>query len=300
MSNLLDINQMPLRTLPFFMAVGKHLSFTEAAEELCVTHSAISQNIKKLENFLGVKLFNRQNNKDITLTKTGEKYLIAVNKSLHQLCYATLGIKDEKQHSKLIINAPSTFMTTVIIPKLKNFKTENPDILLKVSSSINRIDFNNQNYDCEIIYESEADLPKDLVCKKLHNDNLILIYPKNKTISLNTLFKTHKAIYVNGEFRKNDWPDFCSCINIPEPSQKQRIYLSSTLQAMELVSHDLGVFVTHELLAHNIIQSKSLAVYHKKCPTNKHYYLSSPPENFNSPSVQKFLKWLKSDCLVGL
>lgn len=65
----------PLNALRVFDAVARHLSFTKAAEELFVTHAAISHQIKGLENFLGLKLFRRRN-RSLLLTEEGQSYYI--------------------------------------------------------------------------------------------------------------------------------------------------------------------------------------------------------------------------------
>ena len=106
----------PLKTLLPFVAAAKHLSFSKAAKELFVTHSAISQSIKQLENFLGDILFIR-GPKYMKLTRIGENYAKEINKALFIIEQSSSKICQES-NQKVSINAITTFNLHWLIPKL--------------------------------------------------------------------------------------------------------------------------------------------------------------------------------------
>ena len=124
----------PLKALPAFIAVAKHLNFTKAADELYVTHSAISQSIRNLEDFLGVKLFNRTPNKQTMLTIQGERYFAEIHKAMNAIVAATereLGITTSK---RLTVNVLMTLTMHWLIPRIPVFQVNHPNIDLRLST----------------------------------------------------------------------------------------------------------------------------------------------------------------------
>lgn len=88
----------PLKTLIPFHAVARHLSCTKAAQECCVTHSAISQSIKQLETYLGKPLFDRSKNQ-YTLNDVGKVYFEHIDAALHSIQSATHLATNITQHN---------------------------------------------------------------------------------------------------------------------------------------------------------------------------------------------------------
>ena len=78
----------PLNSLKAFESAARYLSFTKAADELCVTQAAVSHQIKLLEEFLGIELFKRKN-RSLELTELGKAYFVDINKILRRLNEAT-------------------------------------------------------------------------------------------------------------------------------------------------------------------------------------------------------------------
>ncbi|WP_116963657.1 LysR family transcriptional regulator [Fastidiosibacter lacustris] len=290
---LSKIHYMPLKMLPVFLCVVKHLSFSKAAQELCVTHSAVSQNIKTLETYLGIKLFNRQNGKEITLTLLGEHYYQQIQSAIELIYQANTDIKNKQQKNQLVLNLPSSFMTKIIVPNLKHFEEKYPLIKLTMSSHKNLTNFYNKNYDCEIVYVTTQQLPQDYVCKKLLDDALILIYPKSTQFQKkHEMIQHYKPIYVNDELRKEDWQRFCHNIQISEPAENERLYVSSTIQAIDIVASGYGCFVTHEALIKQDLKTRNINIAPQKFPCEKSYYFCSSPDKFQLDKVTCFYAWL--------
>ncbi|WP_421849808.1 LysR family transcriptional regulator [Marinomonas sp.] len=106
----------PLKSLPVFEAVARLNSFSLAANELNVSQSAVSHQIRILENHLGESLFHRQG-RHLELTKEGKQYLDAIGHSLIQIAQATSQIKGEQTtHIRLAVY--SSFAVYWLIPRL--------------------------------------------------------------------------------------------------------------------------------------------------------------------------------------
>jgi len=140
----------PLNPLRAFEVAARHLSFTRAAEELFVTPSAVSHQVKTLEENLGVQLFIREA-KALVLTPAGTAYLPSVQLAFRQLAEATQRLQS-KDRPSLKINMPPTFAVKWLIPRMDSFMRAHPDIDLKVSTSNHRIDFERDDFDMAIRY----------------------------------------------------------------------------------------------------------------------------------------------------
>src|SRR5262249_11205842 len=108
---------------------------SRAAEELGVTHGAISRHVSKLEDFLNAKLFEH-NQQHVTLTKRGAAYAARLQSLFDQIDEITAAhFREESIHSKLRIGVLSTFSMRLLIPKLARFKETHPKIAIEVSTS---------------------------------------------------------------------------------------------------------------------------------------------------------------------
>lgn len=292
----------PLKALPPFIAVARHLSFTKAADELCVTHSAVSQSIRGLEEFLGVKLFNRMPNKQITLTMQGERYFIEIHNAMDTIVAATereLGITT---NNILTVNVLTTLTMHWLIPRIPLFQAKHPEIDLRLSSLGLEIDFMRDNIDISITYGHKEDWP-DLYCKKLFDDELVIIGSNTlipKTYQLKTLIKRLKAVYVDSDLRKQDWKQWCKKAKIPEPSKAKRIYFQNTSQALQAVASGVGIMVTHKPFIIDEIQSGRLKqIANTTLPLTKSYYLTCPKEKLTLKKVTNWNRWLLNEAKMA-
>jgi LysR family glycine cleavage system transcriptional activator len=130
----------PFATLRAFESAARHLSFKKAAQELFVTPSAISQQIRLLEEHVGVPLFRRLT-RALELTAEGEAMLPKVRDGLGALSAALALVKKPViTDSPLTVNAPPSFSTRWLLPRLQRFSRAHPEIDLRLTSSLEMID----------------------------------------------------------------------------------------------------------------------------------------------------------------
>lgn len=133
--------QLPsLNALRAFEAAARHMSFTLAADELCVTQGAISRQIKLLESHLRVPLFRRLP-RALELTPEGLAYLPALRDAFDSIEFATRRITRGTQHSVLTVSVLPTLAMNWIIPSLHEFNEQHPEIEIHMVTSINPVDF---------------------------------------------------------------------------------------------------------------------------------------------------------------
>ncbi|MDO8790069.1 MAG: transcriptional regulator GcvA [Sulfuritalea sp.] len=129
----------PLNALRAFEAAARHLSFKKAAAELAVTPTAVSHQIKMLEEFLGLSLFRRLT-RALELTPQGEAMLPKVREGLECFAAAVESTHEQTSTGRLIVVAPPMFATRWLVPRLQRFTLAAPQVKLHVVSSLGAID----------------------------------------------------------------------------------------------------------------------------------------------------------------
>ncbi|MCK0153099.1 LysR substrate-binding domain-containing protein [Alcanivorax sp. S6407] len=139
-----------LNLLVTFEAAAQQLSFKQAAQELHVTPSAVSQQIQQLEDSLGVKLFERHN-RSLTLTQEGQDYLGQIRSHLNGLRRATRALTAPR-HDRLRVSVMPPVAARVVLPGMEAFRARHPDVELEVETNLANVDLNNGAFDLAIRY----------------------------------------------------------------------------------------------------------------------------------------------------
>lgn len=149
------INLPPLAALSAFDAAARHLSFKKAAEELSLTPSSVSHQIRGLEERLGVRLFTRFN-REVALTKDGVQYLAAISPALADIGYATSQISRKSgevhKRARIVVSANSGFVDCWLSARLPAFTARHPTIELEVNYGEDFADYRNRDADIAIHY----------------------------------------------------------------------------------------------------------------------------------------------------
>jgi LysR family glycine cleavage system transcriptional activator len=129
-----------LAALRVFEAAARHLSFTNAAAELCVTTSAVSRQIRALEDELGRPLFERQP-RGLVLTKGGAVYLAQVAEALRRLDDASAAFRGAGARRRLRLSVLASFAGNWLVPRLPAFERAHPDIDVAMEATTRYADF---------------------------------------------------------------------------------------------------------------------------------------------------------------
>lgn len=138
----------PLGALRAFEAAARHLNFTQAAAELFVTQAAISHQVRQLEQWLGLRLFERRGH-SLTITEKGRDYLAEITGALDRIASATARMKDGFDGPLRMTVLPS-FATCWLLPRLEAFQAQHPDIELKMTVSARMWDGIDDRFDVGI------------------------------------------------------------------------------------------------------------------------------------------------------
>src|SRR3954447_13589817 len=143
-------NVMPsLDLLAGFEAAARHLSFTKAGEELYLTQSAVSRQIKDLEEQLGVELFHRRH-RALTLTEAGQQFYAATAQVLTTMRAATSRLRAQSGRNTLSLTTTNSFAALWLIPRLAGFTRTHPDVEVKITAETRVQDLERDGLDIAI------------------------------------------------------------------------------------------------------------------------------------------------------
>jgi len=141
----------PLKALHTFEVTARHLSFQQAAAELDVTPTAVSHQIKLLEDYLGLPLFRRRP-RPLALTEAGQLLYPAVHENLDAMAKAIARLKRVPESTNLTVSATPVFAAKWLVPRLSDFQRTHPDIDLRLQTSNDVVDLRAQTVDLAIRY----------------------------------------------------------------------------------------------------------------------------------------------------
>jgi DNA-binding transcriptional LysR family regulator len=150
MSNRL-VSLPPLDALRGFVAAARRMSITAAADDLCLTQSAVSRQIQALEERLGTPLFTRSN-RSIALTAAGEQLFQLASPWMDRLLELTESLRDEQRIRPVTISASMGVTSLWLLPRLGGFQTAHPHIDVRVATSNRVLDLDRDGIDLAIRY----------------------------------------------------------------------------------------------------------------------------------------------------
>ncbi|EPJ48231.1 MAG: transcriptional Regulator, LysR family protein [Osedax symbiont Rs2] len=282
----------PLKSLHVFESVARHLSFRRAADELHVTHSAVSHQIKLLEEALTVVLFNR-NGRTISLTKDGTYLYPVVRESLYNLEEAAQHLRSSSKHKTLTIQTYVTFGSTWFIPRLGDFQKRNPNIRLRNTISFVDVDFDKDDADIGIIMGDKKwshwnyDYLFNLEIFPICSPALLKSGRLNKPEDL----KNFPLIQIDQAM--DDWPLWLQAAGVDQAVCEGGPIVDNYLQAIERVYDGEALvmgrvpFVARDLREGRLVRPFTLSI-----PESGAWYMVTPKENRACKETALFRKWL--------
>lgn len=140
-----------LSQLHTFEAVSRRKSFTAAADELCLTQSAVSRQIKALEGTLGQSLFRRKH-RAIELTPEGRRLVDAVTRGLDEIAHCVGELRAASETPQITVAASVAFSYYWLMPRLERFTERNPNIDLRVLATDQQVDLQKDDADIAVLY----------------------------------------------------------------------------------------------------------------------------------------------------
>lgn len=291
-----DLRRLPnLMALRAFESAARHQNFSRAADEIHVTHGAVSHQIRALEQDLGVALFTRHG-KRLTITPLGERYAQTVRRALHDVADATQSLREEKQPKRLTVSAIPSFAARWLAPRLGKFIEQNPDTELVLQTSGQLQDLVRDGIDVGIRFGRGQ--YSGLVVERLMGDSY---FPVTNPGYNQGRLPTNPEQLNPAQLLRSDEPWLpwfqAAGLKLAEPSGGVRFQDLSMLirsamsgDGIALVRH---VVATQELASGELVRLFDVAV---KSPWD--YYIACPPDALNKPQVLAFRDWLLDEVAI--
>jgi DNA-binding transcriptional LysR family regulator len=281
-----------LKALPAFEAAARHLSFTAAAEELHLTHSAISHQMKGLEGELGVPLFRRLNRR-VELTEAGNAFLRAVRAALDVLETSAAQISAPAAQGPLVVSCLPTFMMRWLIPRLYDFNARHPDIGVRLSASFAPVDFARDGIDAAIRFGA-APWPEDVEAQPFLDEQIGPVCSpallKRKGLQRPADLRHHTLLHT--ESRPDAWPQWFKVSGAKEIEAKAGLRFEHYYFLLEAAVAGLGVAVAPQpLVAEDIRLGRLVAPFDFK-PSGRSYFILHPAERNRVAKIKTFRSWI--------
>jgi len=286
----------PLNALKMFEASARNLSFSGASEELFVTPSAVSHQVKTLENFLGVELFHRSNRK-VTLTPQGEQYLASVKHAFDEIEMATQRLSVTQGASVVQISVAPNFLIRWLMPRMSRFRALFPDVELQINASMGLLDFNRTSTDMAVYYgngewdDIEVEFLRKVMLVPVCGPSLLQTGPPLEKPSD---LANHTLIYVSK--RTWEWDNWLKKAGVEFITPKGSMQLSSSQLTTAAAQENLGVALADQTLISREIESGKLVVpFDIPLDTKKAFYLVYRKHRPLTKGMEAFRNWLMDE-----
>lgn len=284
-----------LNGLRAFECAARHLSFTRAAEELNVTQTAISHQIRRLEDELGVRLFMRSKD-GLTLTDEGNAYFPGVRSAFLELRHSTERLQEANNQSVLTISTLVSVASKWLLPRLPSFREAHPEIDVRISALTRLVDFRKVGIDAAIRY-GKGEWP-GLRADWLMSDEVFPVCSPRlltgeKPLKTPADLAHHPLLQVSG-LTANDWNDWLHAAGQPPLTTKgPRLTFDLAMMAVQTAIDGQGVCIGRSTYVDDDLRAGRLvAPFDLRLKSDSGFYFVTPHENANSKKVVAFRQWL--------
>jgi len=281
-----------LTALRNFEAVARHLSFTRAADELCVTQAAVSHQVRALEDELGKKLLVRLPQR-IELTESGRDLYEVARVCFNQIAVAANRIRDDGRLNRLRINVTPLFSSRWLVPRLSSFIFSHPEIELTLHHTFEAPDPNDQEVDATIAY-GYGDWAGFIADYLISADLVPLCSPvvlgdRKLPMAIEEL----SGFTLLHEFSHQWWEDWISKTSARSVSVRRGLVFDDPNVLINAAVQGNGVFLGAPLHVQDLIaEGKLVAPFGFSPSIAIDYYLLRRPELAQSKSIGVFRNWL--------
>jgi len=285
-----------LNALRAFAAAGRHLNLSGAAAELHVTPSALSHQIRALEDALGVSLFIRSR-QGLELTEAGRRILPGVSAAFDAIGETLAQLRPAAASNVLNVSMLSTFAMRWFIPRLYRFQRQNPDIEVRISTSIDLVDFRRVDMDCAI-RSGQGDWPETQALRLFDERFTPVCSPTlpEREGSLSSPADLARHTLLHSRLRPDDWRVWLSAAGLPglKPAHEQQFETRNF--AIAAAIRGLGVAIIDPILVQEELKDgRLIQPFTQTLPASSAYYLVWPDWREEAPKLAAFRDWLLSE-----
>lgn len=280
---------LPLNGLRAFEASARHLSFTRAAIELCVTQAAVSQQVKGLEKRLGVSLFQRLP-RGLKITAEGEALLPTVTSSFDQMAITLDRIEAGQVRELLFLGVVGTFAVGWLLPRLREFQKRHPFIDVRVSTNNNRVDMAAEGLDFAIRFGQGSWHGTDAF--RLFEAPLSPLCTPKLAETLKSPADLADATLLRS-YRSDEWATWFAAAGVTPVAQVNAgIVFDTSLGMMEAALQGLGVALAPPSMFSRHLASGTIVQPFPVTISLGSYWLTRLQSKPPTPAMQAFSDWM--------
>lgn len=289
-----------------FEAAGRTLSFTRAAAELFVTQSALSRQVKALEDALGVALFERRH-RALALTAAGEAFHRSIAANLRAVADAAELARGRTREPGVVLTTTVSFASLWIIPRLASFRARHPDIEVFVSADDRTIDLARGEVDVAVRYLSVRNVPEGAA--RMFGERMlpvaspaVLRDPRTPLARPADLAK-HVLLHLDdseGMLPWLNWPAWLAANGEPNLKPAGTLRFRMYDQVIQAAVAGQGIALGRlPLLAEPLRDGRLVAPFAKRYDSDRGYYALVAPHAESRADVQAFVAWLADEAAAA-
>jgi DNA-binding transcriptional LysR family regulator len=289
-------NLPPLDLIQGFEAAARNLSFTKAAEELFITQSAVSRQIRGLEEHLGVALFERHH-RALALTDQGRRLYGAATDLLEGLQRVTDRLRADGVTPHLTLTTTSGFASLWLIPRLRGFTAMHPDVDVRISTGYKLVPLERNLVDIAVRYCREEDAPEQSI--RLFGEELdpvcspdLVAKGPHPLHAIDDL-EHHVLLHMDGAGGYFDWNTWLAAHGHADlkPAASLRFDGYEQMIGAALSGQGVAMGIGH-LVSGLVEEGKLVAPFAKRLAGQRAYFVVRSSLTGNRPHVQAFVDWL--------
>lgn len=281
----------PLKPLKVFEVTARQKSFSRAAEELCITQSAVSHQIKQLETFFGKKLLIRER-KTTSLTQEGDMLLSVVTDSFHRLSAVTNHLLNTDALT-LKVMAQTSIAADWLSPRLADFATKFPDLELVLGMESYAANFDANQYDIVI---GTWPTPEGFVTQKLRHEKWFPVMSPNLFGQYD--FSSPERLLdfpLYSSEKSEDWHLWMQQHQLRKPAKLHVHQFELALLSVRAALAGKGIALSCGFMVEDLLKQgnlKALPQYSYDLPWG-HYHVHFRSNSLAKEAVENFVAWLK-------
>ncbi|THF61996.1 LysR substrate-binding domain-containing protein [Pseudothauera rhizosphaerae] len=297
-SSLLDLP--PLDPLRGFVAAARHLSFTRAADELCLTQSAVSRQVQTLEAALGEPLFVR-GVRSLQLSAEGERLAAAAEGWLAE--YGRLAEAMRRPGARPVtVTAAIGIAALWLVPRLRDFQRRHPEAEVRIDASNRMKDLAREDIDLALRYCADRDAPPEAI--KLFGETVLPVgHPSiaaGLELNAETLPRLTLLEYDEPGFPWLGWEHWLAAIGLDGVRPRARIAFSHYDQLIHAASAGQGLAIGRAVLVDPLIEDgRLMPVGTRQMAVPGRGFWLVPAPGPQRPEVERFATWVVSSARTG-
>ena len=280
----------PLNWLRSFEAAARRLSFTAAGEELHITQSAVSQQVRNLESLLGQPLFLR-GPRSLQLTEAGRRYLPTVENAFELLAQGTGEFLAPRQENRLDIRANFAFSVFWLAPRLESFLAAHPGLEINLSAAMWQSDFAGTPASVEIRYGRGQ--WEGVWSERLIADRIAPVCAPAVAARLAGPQDLAGETLLHMTSAADSWDYWGREAGVRDVRRRGGHYVNAIAPMMEMAKRGHGIALGYEALARDLIARGELArPFDLWVPAQDTYYVVLANRDQASPAARAFRDWI--------